>query len=321
MEISMFIDADPSEEELLFARQLGIGQVFTATGEKNITLDFLNRLKEKTDKSGLKLIRVMSGYLGKCHEIHLALPERDRRIDEFVHFLEMLNKVEVPLTTFTWEPDAVWSSDPVTTRESVTRFVDLAHLKKHSNTHGRDYSRDEIWENYHYFMERIMPVAESSGVKMLLHPNDPPTDELGGVPCLIRSRSDYERAFELGNNTSLGMEFCCGCWLEGGDRFGNVLEDLEYFVGEGRVGEVHFRNVSSTLPVFTETFLDEGYMDMSKIIRLLDRVNYSGTLTLDHTPVFTEWAGGKRAATAYAIGYIRALRQCTRADGNLSSSN
>ncbi len=308
MNFSIHINSDPLEEELLFVKQLGIQYVYTSIKRDRLDLDYLNNLKTKVDKHGLTLFRVMHGSLGKCDEIILALPERDKRIDEYIQFLEMLKQTEIPVTTFTWEADRVWRSDPGETRECVTGFVDLAQLKTHPNTHGRKYSRNEIWDNYQYFIEKVIPAAESCDVKLLLHPNDPPTDALGGIPCLINSRDDYKKAFELGKSRYLGMEFCCGCWLEGGDAFGNVLDDLKYFIGEGRVSIIHFRNVSSPLPVFTETFLDNGYMDMYKIMRLLVELKYDGTITLDHTPKFTDWAGGKAAASAYAYGYMRALQ-------------
>jgi mannonate dehydratase len=314
MNISMSINSKAVDEELLFVRQLGLSRVFTAIGDGVPTREHLHRLKEATSRNDIELIRVMSVFLGKNYEIHLGLPERDRRIDEFVGFLELLQEVGIRQTTFTWEPDQVWSSDPVTTRESVTRFVDVNEMKKRPFTHERAYTREEIEENFAYFIERIAPAARATGVKLLLHPNDPPTDQLGGVPCLITSRKDYERAFELAPADVLGMEFCCGCWLEGGERFGNVLEDIPYFSGEDRIGEIHFRNVSSTLPVFTETFLDDGYMNMYEIVRMLVEIDYAGTVTLDHTPAFSEWAGGRRAATAYAIAYIKALHRAARTE-------
>ena len=64
----------------------------------------------------------------------------------------------------------------------------------------------------------------------------------------------------------LGMKLCVGCWLEGGDAFGNVLDNIKYFVENKRVFAVHFRNVSSTLPNFEEILLEDGYADMYEII-------------------------------------------------------
>jgi len=73
-------------------------------------------------------------------------------------------------------------------------------------------------------------------IKLALHPNDPPVDAIGGIPCLIRNVAAYERVFDMGGQSSaLGMEFCCGCWLEGGDRFGDIYTCLPDFVKRGKV--------------------------------------------------------------------------------------
>ena len=80
MNISMYIEADPTDEELLFARQLGIRHGFTSIGKDALNFEYLHRLKDSVERNGLELIRIMSGFLGKNHEIQLGLPERDRRI-------------------------------------------------------------------------------------------------------------------------------------------------------------------------------------------------------------------------------------------------
>jgi mannonate dehydratase len=63
-----------------------------------------------------------------------------------------------------------------------------------------------------------------------------------------------------------------------------------------------------------ETFLDDGYMDMYKVMKVLYDVDYDGTITLDHTPKLTG-DPQLQASTAYAIGYMRAL--CERAEAEL----
>jgi mannonate dehydratase len=157
-------------------------------------------------------------------------------------------------------------------------------------------------------------VAEKANVRLALHPNDPPALSLGGIPCLIYSFESYKRAFALaGNSPYLGMEFCTGCWLEGGETFGNMLEAIRYFHQQGKIFIVHFRNVSASLPVFVETFVDDGYMDMYEAMKVFYDIDYDGTITLDHTP---KLAGDPehKASTAYAIGYMRALRERAEAE-------
>jgi mannonate dehydratase len=101
------------------------------------------------------------------------------------------------------------------------------------------------------------------------------------------------------------MCLCCGTWLEGGKLMGkDVLETVRYFGSRGKIFKIHFRNVNAPLPHFVETFVDDGYMDMYKVMRALREVNYNGALIPDHIP---EMIGGSRAGTAYSIAYMKAL--------------
>ncbi len=315
IKFSMSVSSDPDDDQLLFASQLGLDCVYTWVRGKQQNHTYLSDLRRKVEDAGLILWNVGSGEVGKCDKIHLALPGRDEKIQEFKTFVRNLGEAGIHTTTFTWEPTGVWSSGRSETRSAPARAVDLDEMSKRPFTHDREYSEEELWDNFEYFMERIIPVAEEANVRLALHPNDPPTTSLGGVPCLTRSFESYKRAFEIANSPNLGMEFCTGCWLEGGEDFGDMLEAIRYFHEDGRIFIVHFRNISSPLPYFVETFLDNGYMDMYKVMRKFCEVGYDGSMILDHSPQF---AGGfaKGAGTAYAIGYMRALRE--RAEEELS---
>ena len=308
MKFSMGISSKPTDDELLFVRQLDIPCVYTWVKADQMDADSLKGLKQRVADAGLEIYNVGGSGLGKCDKIQLALPERDEKIEEFKVFLKNLSLAGIYTTTFTWEPTGVWSSKQRgETRGASARKVEMDELYKRGLTHGREYSEEEIWDNFTYFMKEIIPVAEETGVRLALHPNDPPVlKKLGGIPCLIHSFEDYKRAFEIAGSPYLGMEFCTGCWLEGGEDFGDVLEGIRYCSEEGRIFIVHFRNVSSPLPNFVETFLDNGYMDMYKIMKILCETGYEGTVTLDHTPRFAPGMG-RGCGTAYAIGYMRAL--------------
>jgi mannonate dehydratase len=302
---SIKIDPDPSDDELLFARQLGVDCVYTWVRKDQCDYEYLARLRERVEAAELTLYNVGSMDVGKSDQIHLALPGREAKIAEFQAFVRNLGRAGIHVTTFTWEPTGVWSSEPGMTRGARARRVDLDEMRQRPYTHGRAYTEGELWENFQYFMERIIPVAEDAGVRLALHPNDPPTASLGGIPCLIRSWESYERAFQIAGSPALGMEFCCGCWLEGGAAFGDILAAIRHFVAQDRILLVHFRNVSAPLPLFEETFLDNGYADMHEIMRVFCETGYSNTMTLDHTPRFAP--NYEAAGTAYAIGYMRAL--------------
>jgi mannonate dehydratase len=309
MKFSMSIRPEANEEELIFAEQLGLDAVYTWVRPEQRSYEFLARLREKVEAHNLILYNVGNMNVGKSDKIHLALPGRDEVIEQFQTFVQDLGRAGIHTTTFTWEPDQVWSSEPSVARGGArARAVDLAEMQQRPYTHERAYSEEEIWENYAYFIDRIIPVAEASGVRLALHPNDPPTTALGGIPCLIQSGASYDRAFAIADSPNLGMEFCVGCWLEGGEAFGNLLDGIRHFHEMGKIFIVHFRNVSAPLPNFVETFLDEGYMDMYQVMKTFCEVGYEGSMILDHTPRFVgDYAKG--GGTGYAIGYMRALRE------------
>lgn len=315
MKFSMNITPEPSQEQLLFAKQLGLNYVYTWVEDHQWDYDFLLALRQKVEQADLRLYNAGNFDLGKSDKIHLALPGREQKIEEMKTFIRDLGRAGIHTTTFTWEPSRVWSSSPGETRGAVTRRVDLEEMQQRPFTHGREYTEEAIWENFAYFIKQILPVAEEANVRLALHPNDPPATSLGGIPCLIHSFESYKRAFAIANNSPyLGMEFCTGCWLEGGSVFGDIFEAIRYFHAQRKIFIVHFRNVSAPLPYFVETFLDNGYMDMYQLMKTFCEIGYDGTMTLDHTPKFAG-DSARMAGTAYAIGYMRALRE--RADAEL----
>ena len=305
IKLSSYITPKADDSEIDFFAQFGIPYAYTWFNNLADNKDVIRDLKERLAARGITLYNAGDMTVAKSRDIHLATPERDRMIDEFIRTLEALSELGIYTTTFTWEPDQVWSTGKVPGRGAAAcRYVDEDQLAKEPVKHGRVYKKDELWENFAYFMKRIIPGAERTGVRLSLHPNDPPMESIAGVDCLITSFEDYRKAFSIANSPYLGMEFCCGCWLEGGDRFGDIKKAIREFVGEGRVFVTHFRNIDATMPVFHETFLDDGYADMFGIMEAFYEADYDGTLIYDHTPQVT---AGNDAASAYAMGYIKAL--------------
>ena len=145
-------------------------------------------------------------------------------------------------------------------------------------THERTYSEDEIWENFVYFIKQVAPVAEEANVRIGIHPDDPPVDELGGIPrCIFSNFDGYKRALEIADSPNVGMCLCVGCWLEGGSKMGkDVFETIRYFGERKKLFKVHFRNVDKPLPYFVETFIDDGYMDMYQVLKAMRAVDFDG---------------------------------------------
>src|SRR5205823_3621181 len=180
----------------------------------------------------------------------------------------------------------------------------------------REYSADDIWNNYTYFVKAVLPVAEKAGVKLALHPDDPPITKMNGVAKLFTHYDGYHRAEQIaGNSRFWGLTFCVGTWSEGGNDMGkNVFEMIRDFGARGRIFEVHFRNVTAPLPHFEETFPDEGYMDMYQVMKTLRQVGFNGAIEPDHVPRLAGDSGILRAGTAYCIASMRSMLQRANAE-------
>jgi mannonate dehydratase len=163
-------------------------------------------------------------------------------------------------------------------------------------------------------MKATLPVAAEAGVRMSLHPDDPPLAVMNGVGKMFVHYDGYARAERIAEQIEgpgaphWGLTFCVGTWSEGGDRMGkDVFGMIEDFGGRGKLCEIHFRAVSSPLPDFYETFPDEGYLDLYQVMRALRQVRFTGAVMPDHVPRLAGDTGINRAGTAYCIAYMRAL--------------
>ena len=195
-------------------------------------------------------MRIYSGvhYAYRSRQVQLGEPGRDQDIETYCRFLRDLGKLGIPVASYDFHPANTYTTKMVEHRGYTTREFDVDdfHSKVEKRMFDREYSADEIWANYTYFVKAVLPVAEEAGVKLALHPDDPPLAKMNGVAKLFTHYDGYRRAEEIaGNSRNWGLTFCVGTWSEGGDRMGkNVFEMIRDFGGRGKIFEVHFRNVT-----------------------------------------------------------------------------
>jgi mannonate dehydratase len=317
IKIALQLGPDPSDDDLRFANQLGVEFVTIWLHADLATSDNFVRLRRRVEDAGLKVWNIGNLNVHNMGEVTLNLPGREQKIEEYKAYLRNLGKAGVHYTTFAYMANGIWSSAPETTRGGASaRAFDVAkgpagywdqRVFHGPLTHGRAYSEQELWDNYTYFIKAVVPVAEETGVRIGIHPDDPPMPVLGGIPrCIFGNFDGYQRALEIANSPNIGMCLCCGTWLEGGKYTRrSLLETIQYFGPRGKIFKVHFRNVNAPLPHFVETFIDNGYMDMYKVMRTLREVNFNGVMIPDHVPGMI----GDRAGTAYSIAYMKAYRE------------
>ena len=309
-----------SDEELQFMQQLGVEWMMVSIGDQaNHHAAYYKQLKTRFADFGLQIYRIGNHSVHNMPAVTLNLPERDAKIEEFIAFIRNLGAAGIPYNTYAHMGNGIWSSGRTTRRGGMdARTLDIKNAKGHwvgqvfegELTHGRPYSEDELWANYEYMIRKVAPVAEAEGVYIGIHPDDPPVYALGGIPrCMFGNFAGYKRALEIADSPNIGVCLCVGCWLEGGEKgMGiDVAGAIRYFGAQKKLFKIHFRNVSNPMPEpWVETLMDDGYMDMHRVMQALREVEFDGAIIPDHIPALL---GGHRAGVAYSIAYMRALVQ------------
>ena len=311
-------------ERMRFLRQMGVEKIEVRIPSSASGYDDICRVRDTVEGAGLGLHEIMLADRYSCRPIALGLPDSGAEIDLFKRFIRDLGRAGVGVMTYAWHTGGAYATGRTETRGCSTRLFQLAEAQALPDAYDRRYSHDELWDNYAAFIREILPVAEDSGVRLQLHPNDPPVDHQG-VPRLFSSRVAFRRAMEVaGHSPHSGILFCVGCFAEmfGPDGSGEDVAGAIYeFGSRGHIFQVHFRNISSPMPDFHETFPDNGYLDMYRIITALAEVGYDGMVVPDHVPQLDDGSGTGGAGEAYILGYIRALIQAVSADRRRSSAS
>ncbi len=323
-------------ENMRYLKQLGITWVSLAASPETATAEGFTRMRQEWEGAGFRVYNIGSGVgpSGSLHnmpEVTLNLPGRDQKIEEYLNYIRYLGKAGIPYTTYAHMGNGIWSSGRVATaRGYEARDMNTADPNWKGTwagntytaplSHGRAFTSEEIWDNFSYFIRLVVPVAEEAGVRIGIHPDDPPLPELAGVPrCIFSSFEGYRRALEIADSPNIGMCLCVGCWLEGGQLMGrDPVETIKYFGARNKLFKVHFRNVTAPLPHSTETLLDDGYYDMYKVMKALVEVKFDGIAIPDHIPGVGNPPAGVQArpapaefapnaGLAYLVAYMRAL--------------
>ncbi|MFC7142684.1 mannonate dehydratase [Halosimplex aquaticum] len=323
---------DPTSERLRYVKQLGGSDVLLnmyqvddpdyehmpddervpLSGEDAWSVDALRDLRERVEAEGLRLNAIENVPVSYYEDVMLGGPERDGQLGRLKETIRNMGEAGIPIFGYHWAPAGVWRTGWETARGGAEVSVfDADAADADELTHGREYSEAELWENYEYFLDEILPVAEQAGVTLALHPSDPPMERLGGVPQLFRNFENFKRAMTYRESDYHGLDLCLGCWSEMGEPLDEVVR---YFGERDEIVYVHFRDVSGTVPRFSEDFLDEGNYDEYALLQLLDEVDFSGLMIPDHTPHLEDDTDWEHRGRAFTVGYIRGMLRAMRSD-------
>lgn len=265
--------------------------------------------REQIESAGMKLNNV---FMSCWPEISLGTSEADEKIDAWCRMLESLGRAGVPHLGWNFKPMGNFRTPSDVGRGGAlySTFDYEAFNQNRPTPHSPAVSEESMWLHMETFLNAVIPVAEKAGVRMALHPDDPPVPEpLGGVAQICSTLEQFRRIFAMVPNQHHAMLFCQGCMTE---LLGvGVYDAIAEMAANDKIAWVHFRNVSGQLPRFAEVFIDEGDIDMRRAMEIYRDNGFRGPYMMDHTPKLpvnsnarADWIG-----KAYAIGYIRALIQ------------
>ncbi|MDI9499197.1 MAG: mannonate dehydratase [Bacillota bacterium] len=309
------------QEGVRFIQQMGVEWVMIGAHQvPEHSASCYKAIVDALGEHGLKVYRLASDLLHNMPEVTLGLEGRDRMIDRYLQYISDLGAAGIRYATYAHMGNGIWRDTrrrPVRGHataggldlEQPNRGHWMGDIYEWPLSHGRTYSEDELWENYEYFIKRVVPVAEAADVRIGIHPDDPPGVCMAGVPRTIFGTFDgYKQAISMANSSHIGACLCVGCWLQGADVVGSTPEEfIEYFLGERKLFKLHLRNVTNPLSApggFSETFPDGGYASLGNIVKVLHDGGYDGAVMNDH---LIDMVGGHYACEAYFTAYLKGL--------------
>ena len=300
-------------------KQLGIDHVLSSGVPMPWDEDRLKSLIQRLAAGGLTLGNLMIG--GFPNTIY-GKPGRDQEIEKVKQSIRAAGKVGLPVVEYNFYAHRIiegYYEETGRAGAGLTAF-DYEKVKNLPplETEGA-HSLDEMWANITYFLKAVIPVAEQAGVRMALHPNDPPAPLSRGSGQIMGTVEGWKKLIDIVKSPSNGITFDCGVTKEMGH---DPVEVARYFGSRDTINHVHYRNVTVRKPYekYTEVFLDEGDNNMFLVMKELVGQKYPRLIYPEHPraldydrerPGFKNPypGGGGYAAFAYNVGYARAMMQ------------
>lgn len=250
-------------------------------------------------------------------DIKLGKPERDRWIDAYCASIAAVGAAEVPVVCYNFMPIFDWTrtslaypmpdgSTTLTFEHSALERIDLSRgtgdLPGWATAYDaaalgalraewRRLDAERLWEHLAYFLERVIPAATSVGVKMAIHPDDPPWS-IFGLPRIIVDAAALRRFLALVDTPANGLTFCTGSLGSSGAN--DLPSMVDEFSRAGRIHFMHCRNVKRTgAHDFSEVPHPSrfGDVDMRGVLAALKRNGYTGPMRPDHGRMIWDEAG------------------------------
>ena len=284
------------------------------------SVESLQKLKEEIEEEGLIFYGIENFNPYDWYDVLFDGPLKNTQMDFLKQIVRNMGKVGIPVMGYNFSLAGVTGriEGPFARGGAISvgmQDIDnsplpdgvvwnMRYAENKENKQQPVCTSEELWNRVGWFLNQLLPVAEEAGVRLAAHPDDPPVPFLRNTPRLVIQPSLYGRLRDINPSPNNCFEYCLGTLTEMTE--GNIYEYTEMYARDNRLAYIHLRNVKGKVPMYRETFIDEGDLDVKRIIKILNEINYEGVIIPDHTPLMAcdaPWHAGM----AYAMGYLKAL--------------
>lgn len=280
--------------------------------------EVIRGVKSAWEKEGLTL-KVVEGPPSLGTQTKLGLEGRDEEISNFITLMKNLSEEGIHIICYNWMPVINWARttlDRPSRGGALVSAFDIEDIQDQEKiTEYGELTQKLMWENLDYFLKAVVPEAEKHGIKLALHPDDPPVDGLRGIPRIMNSVAAFKKLIDLYPSPSNGITFCQGSFASMGKKGEgeDIPKAIRYFGERDTIHFVHFRDVKGHNTNFEETFHDDGKTDMFEAMKCYYEIGFKGPIRPDHVPTMAgdsnDKPGYSTIGTLFAIGYMRGLME------------
>lgn len=284
----------------------------------------LAALKAEINAAGLELEAIENFDPAHWHDVLLDGPKKAEQLENLKTLIHNVGRAGIPILGYNFslagvagrvkgsfargEAEAVGMNGPYDVPIPNGMVWNMVYDTNAPKGTMPTTTHEQLWQRLKDFLDAVVPVAEEAGVVLAAHPDDPPMPTVRSSPRLVYQPSLYQKLIDLKPSSSNGLEFCLGSLAEMTE--GNIYDVVDTYSRQNKVAYIHFRNVRGKVPYYKETFVDEGDIDMLRVIAILKKNGFNGVLIPDHAPQMNcpaPWHAGM----AYALGYMRAALQAS----------
>lgn len=302
----------------------------SASGSRIWDEEELADLKRAINAEGLELAALENFDPAHWHDVLLDGPRKKEQMESVKSLIRAMGRVGIPVMGYNFSIAGVWghvegpyarggavsvgflgAEGPRETPIPLGQVWNMIYDPEAPAGTIGSVSSEQLWARLGEFLHEIIPVAEEAGVRMALHPDDPPMPTIRNTARLVYQPWMYDRVFDIAPSPANAIEFCVGSLAEMTE--GDVYEVVDTYSRRRAIGYVHLRNVRGKVPSYREVFIDEGDVDVFRVLRILHANGYDGVIIPDHTPRMTCEASW-HAGMAHALGFIKAAMMAIQRD-------